>query len=76
MTEEDERERYLEGLEARRECRYGGCRCCALLVEMRDERDQINKALDQFTYWTDDSNNANMLMTVFRILGRVVEHDD
>jgi hypothetical protein len=39
--EEAEQERLrdeeLERLDARRECRYGGCNCCALLVEARDE---------------------------------------
>jgi hypothetical protein len=32
--------------------------------------EQINEVLDRFTYWTDDSNNADLLGDIVQILGR------
>ncbi len=47
MSEEDLRDQELDRLEERRECKYGGCRCCAFLVEARDEIRRLEHELDE-----------------------------
>lgn len=57
MTDEelaDQREAELDALEERRECLYGGCRCCAKLVAAGDEIRRLQQERDEAISHRDD----------------------